>query len=167
MNIYLDIDDVIADWVPTFCKRYNCPIPTTWVNAHITMERLTELRKDKQFWTSLPVRHKPNFKPKGFLSARSIPKAWTHEFMKINNIPGRSNINQLPWNTSKIDKLKEFKCDIFIDDKAETFEECNAAGIFCFLMDAPHNQHIDTDLRIYDLNIDNITEKYKLWKKYM
>lgn len=156
LNIVLDIDDVVADWVPTFCKRYNCPTPTTWSNPYITLDRLNELKKDKNFWVNLPIRNMPNFIPKGFLSARSIPKAWTYQFMKLNNIPGRSNINQVPWNVSKISKLKSLKADIFIDDKAETFEECNNNGIFCLLMDAPHNQHINTKYRIYDLDINKI-----------
>lgn len=164
INIYLDIDDVVADWIPTFCKRYDCPIPTTWVNPYITLERLTELKKDKQFWTSLPIRHKANFRPKGYLSARSIPKEWTYQFMKINQLAGRSNINQVPWNVSKIDKLKALGCDIFIDDKPETFEDCHKAGIFCLLMDAPHNEYIETEYRVHDLDIKTIMEKYKLWK---
>lgn len=162
LNIYLDIDDVVADWIPTFCKKYDCPIPTEWVNPYITSERLAELRKQKDFWLTLPIRHKPNFRPKGFLSARSIPKAWTHKFMQLNEIPGRNNINQVPWNYSKIEKLKELKCDIFIDDKPETFEDCHKAGIFCLLMDAPHNQHIKTKYRIYDLDIKTILN---LWQK--
>lgn len=162
LNIYLDIDDVVADWIPTFCKRYNCPIPTSWVNPYITSERLRELSKDKNFWVSLPLRHVANFRPKGYLSARGIPKKWTYEFMKLNKIPGRSNINQVPWNYSKINKLKELKCDIFIDDKPETFEDCHKAGIFCLLMDAPHNQFIDTKYRIFNLDINNILQ---LWQK--
>ena len=163
INIFLDIDDVVADWVPSFCRRYNCPIPTTWVNPHVTKERMEELKKVKAYWVNLPVRHRPNFRPKGFLSARSIPKTWTHEFMKINNIPGRNNINQVPWNVSKIDKLKELKCTIFIDDKDETFLDCHKHGIFCLLMDTPHNQHIETDLRIFDLDIKTIMKKYNKW----
>ena len=164
MNIYLDIDDVIADWVPTFCKRYECPMPTTWTNPYITSERLTELKKIKQYWINLPIKHRPNFKPKGYLSARSVPKQWTYEFMKLNNIPGRSNINQVPWNVSKIEKLKKLNCTIFIDDKVETFEDCHTHGIFCLLMDTPWNQEINTEYRIYDLNIDTIMGKYKQWK---
>lgn len=162
LNIYLDIDDVVADWLPSFCKRYGCPLPTTWNSPYITSERMQELQHDRSFWFHLPVKNRPNFQPKGFLTARSIPKHWTYLFMALNKIPGRNNIHQIPWNCSKVDKLKEFKCDIFIDDKAETFEECNANGIFCLLMDAPHNQNIDTPLRIYDLNIKNIM---KLWEK--
>ena len=49
LKIYLDIDDVVADWIPSFCKKYNCPEPTTWESPHITVERLNELKKDKDF----------------------------------------------------------------------------------------------------------------------
>lgn len=165
VRIILDIDDVVADWVPSFCKRYNCPIPNTWVNPYVTKERMIELSKDKNYWVNLPVRFKPDFQPKGYLSARGVPKRWAYEFMKKNNIPGRCNINQVPWNYSKIQKLKELKCDIFIDDKPETFEECHRNGIFCLLMDTPHNHHIETNFRIYNLKIDTIMKKYKEWLK--
>lgn len=167
INIYLDIDDVVADWVPTFCKRFNCPMPTSWVNAHITSERLNEIRKEKDYWINLPVRHIPNFQPQGYLSARSVPKQWAYEFMKQNNIPGRCNINQVPWNVSKIDKLKEFGAHIFIDDKDETFLDCHKHGIFCLLMDTPWNQHIETEYRIFNLDINVIKQKYELWKMSM
>lgn len=165
LNIILDIDDVVADWIPAFCKRYDCALPDKWESPDITIERLNELKKDKSFWVKLPVKHYPNFKPNGFLSARSIPKKWTHEFMKRNNISGRSNINQVPWNVSKINKLKEMKVDIFIDDKVETFMDCHKAGIFCLLMDACHNQNVDTPYRIYNLDINEIMKKYKEWQK--
>lgn len=164
MNIFLDIDDCVADWVPTFCKKYECPIPTTWVNPYITLERLTELKKDKSYWINLPPKHIPNFQPRGYLSARSVPKRWAYEFMKLNNIKGRCNINQVPWNVSKIDKLKALKADIFIDDKAETFLECHEAGIFCLLVDTPWNQHISSEYRIHNLDINIIKQKYKQWK---
>lgn len=163
LKIILDIDDVVADWVPTFCKHYNNPIPTTWVNPYVTRERLNELAKNKTYWINLPIRHRPNFKPKGYLSARSIPKSWTHQFMQKNQLPGRSNIHQVPWNTSKIEKLKFLKSDVFIDDKDETFLECHNHNLCCLLMDAPWNQHINTIYRIYDLDYDTITAKYNLW----
>lgn len=165
MKIYLDIDDVIADWVPTFCKRYNNPIPTTWVNPYVTIERLTELKKIKQYWIDIPIRHRPDFQPTGYLSARSIPKKWTYEFMKLNKIPGRSNINQVAWNVSKIEKLKEFGCTIFIDDKVETFEDCHKHGIFCLLMDTPWNQEVNTEYRVFDLKFDTIMRKFEEWQK--
>jgi hypothetical protein len=164
VKIYLDVDDVVTNWVPTFCKKYDCPIPTTWTNPHITRARLDELSKDRNYWINLPVRHRPNFVPSGFLSARSVPKRWTYEFMKLNQIPGRSNINHVPWNTSKIEKLRAFGCDIFIDDKDETFEDCHKAGIFCLLMDTPWNQHIKTPFRIFNLDYNTIINKYRKWQ---
>ena len=81
--------------------------------------------------------------------------------MKKNNISGRSNINQVPWNVSKINKLKALKVDIFIDDKIETFIECHNNGIFCLLMDACHNQNINTPYRIKNLDINQIMKKYR------
>ena len=69
---------------------------------------------------------------------------------------------QVHWGESKIELLKSLGCTIFIDDKYLTFQECHKAGIFCLLMDAPHNRHIKTKYRIYDLNIKNIMN---LWQQ--
>lgn len=167
MNIYLDIDDVVAEFQGGYCKRFKKRPPTSWdENKEEMNNHLQILRKDKFFWLQLPVKYRPNFQPKGYLSARSIPKSWTYQFMCINDLPGRRNITQVPWNVSKIDKLKALKCDIFIDDKIETFEECNKHGIFCLLMDASHNQSYETPYRINNLDINNILNMYdKLWKK--
>lgn len=163
MNIYLDIDDVVAAWQEAYCKKFNKKPAKSWdenreeMNSHLQL-----LKRDKSFWVTLPIKYRPNFRPKGYLSARSIPKAWTYQFMCINQLPGRRNINQVPWNVSKIKKLKELNCDIFIDDKIETFEECNKNGIFCLLMDASHNQNYKTPYRINNLDIENIMQ---LWRK--
>jgi len=166
-KIYLDIDDVVAEFQGGYCERFNKQPAKSWdenreeMNSHLQI-----LRREKIFWTNLPTKHIPNFHPKGYLSARSIPKAWTYKFMCNNKLPGRRNINQVPWNVSKIDKLKELGCQIFIDDKIETFEDCHKNGIFCLLMDASHNQNYETIYRIDNLDINNILNMYeKLWKK--
>lgn len=162
MKIYLDIDDVIFNWHEDYAKRFNCEIPKQWDTSQQMAKRLAVLSKEKPFWLGLSVKNKPNFQPAGFVSARGIPKAWTRESLKINKIPGRSNVHQVHWGESKIELLKTFKCDIFIDDKYETFKECHENGVFCLLMDAPHNQNIKTKYRIYDLNIKNIIN---LWQQ--
>jgi hypothetical protein len=108
----------------------------------------------------LEVKNVPNFRPAGFVSARGIPKSWTVESLRINNIPGRSNVHQVHWGESKIKILKDLNCHVFIDDKPETFRECRKNGIFCLLMDASHNQHVKTRFRIYDLNIETILKLY-------
>lgn len=162
MKIYLDIDDVIFNWHEDYAKYFNCPVPKRWGRGEKIMERLKVLSKDKDFWINLSLKHKPNFRPAGFVSARGISKSWTKESLRKNNIPGRSNVFQVNWGESKIDLLKNLGCDIFIDDKIETFKECNKNGIFCLLMDAPQNQHIKTEYRINNLQIENILH---LWNK--
>lgn len=159
-NILLDIDDVIFDFQGCFAMAYNTKPQKSWVSSPLFLKRLNALKKQKEFWLTLEIKNVPNFQPKGFVSARSIPKAWTVESLKINNIPGRSNVNQVPWNQSKIKVLKDLDCDIFVDDKYETFKECHKNGIFCLLMDASHNQRYKTKYRIYDLDINNITNLY-------
>lgn len=160
INIYLDIDDVIFSWYESYALRFNTKVPKSWLSSNLIVKRLHELSKEKDFWLNLPVKNYPNFQPKGFVSARGIPKSWTVESLKKNNIPGRSNVHQVNWGMSKVELLKKLECDIFIDDKVLTFRECNKNGIFCLLMDAPHNQQIKTKYRIYDLDINNIIQKY-------
>jgi hypothetical protein len=162
LNIYLDIDDVIFSWYKAYAKEFNTRVPKSWISSALTYRRLKILAKKKEFWLTLPVKNRPNFTPKGFVSARGIPKVWTKESLRINNIPGRSNVHQVSWGKSKVNVLKELGCDIFIDDKVETFRECNKNDIFCLLMDAEHNRKVKTKYRIYDLDIANILN---LWRK--
>lgn len=162
MNVFLDIDEVIFYWNEGYSKRFNCKIPKRWDKSDKMQSRLSLLSKEKSFWLNLSVKNKPDFQPSGFVSARNIPKTWTIESLKRNDIPGRSHVHQVNWGESKIELLKSLKCDIFIDDKYETFKECNENGIFCLLMDADHNRHIKTKYRIYDLNIHSILT---LWCK--
>ena len=161
-NIYLDIDDVIFKWFEAFASRFNSKVLKSWSNSPLVQKRLGIVAKEKDFWVNLPIKNTPNFIPRGYVSARGIPTAWTKESLRINNIPGRSNVNQVHWGQSKLELLKKLKCDIFVDDKVATFHELNRNGIFCLLMDAEHNQQVKTPYRVYDLDIDNIMN---LWHK--
>ena len=162
MNVYLDIDDVIFDWHRDYAKRFNCKVPKRWSKSKVMSDRLKILSTEKDFWLNLTVKNRPNFIPKGFVSARGISKDWTVESLRKNQIPGRSNVHQVHWGQSKVELLKSLNCDLFIDDKYETFKECHKNGIFCLLMDAPHNRHIVTPYRIYTIDIENILY---LWRK--
>lgn len=162
LNIFLDIDDVIFDFQKAYALKFNTTQQKSWSKSNLMYKRLNILSNDKDFWTNLPIKNKPNFLPKGFVSARSIYKTWTSESLRKNKIPGRSRIFQVPWGKSKLEMLKELNCDIFIDDKVETFRELNKNGIFCLLMDASHNQKVNTPYRVYDLDINTIMN---LWRK--
>lgn len=164
-NIFLDIDDVVLNFGPTMAQRFNTRLLKSWSNSKLTKSRLNTLMNEKDFWLNIPKKHVPNFIPSGFVSARSIPKQWTYKCLKQHNIPGRSNIHQVGWGQSKIALLKSLNCNIFIDDKVETWRECNKNGIFCLLMDAHHNQNVKTKLRIDNLDIENIMNLYRKYKR--
>ncbi len=162
MNVFLDIDDVIFDWHRCYAERFDVPIPKEWDTSEEMGKRLKILSEEKDFWMNLAVKNRPNFIPAGFVSARGVAKSWTVASLAKHDIPGRSNVHQVPWGKSKVALLKELNCHIFVDDKYETFKECNENGIFCLLMDAPHNQGIQTPYRIRTLDIGNILY---LWRK--
>ena len=162
VNIFLDIDDVIFDWHPDYARHFGCEVPKKWDTSTLMSDRIKILSKKKEFWLGLTLKNRPDFTPKGFVSARGVPKTWTVESLRLNSIPGRSNVHQVKWNESKVAILKELNCDIFVDDKIETFVECLENGVFCLLMDAPHNQHIVTEYRITDLKLNTIL---KAWHK--
>lgn len=164
MRIHLDVDDVVLAWHEAYIKKYNLPMPTNWIPYDEIKDHLAELKKDKSFWLSLEVKHSPNFQPAGYVSARSVPVQWTKDVMKLRKIPGRSKIKHVGWGESKMDVLKALKCDLFVDDKYETFLECQAHGIPCLLMDTPQNRQYDTPFRIHNLKIETIMQKFKLWK---
>lgn len=165
MKIFLDIDEVIFKWNNGYAKRFNTKIPKSFVISNLMGSRLNILKQEKEFWLNLEVKNYPNFQPAGFVSAREIPKEWTKESLKINSIPGRSNVHQVGWKDSKLQVLKDLGCDIFIDDKVSTFRECNKNGVFCLLMDANHNQDVKTKYRVYDLDINNIMDLYYKYGK--
>lgn len=160
LKIFLDIDDVIFDWGKAYAERFDTTVPKYWTNSKMKLGRLELLTKEKDFWLNLPLKNTPNFQPNGFVSARGINKSWTKESLKLNNIPGRSNVHQVYWGQSKLKVLKDLNCDIFIDDKVSTFKELNKNGIFCLLMSAEHNKKIKTPYRIDELNIDEILKKH-------
>ena len=148
-KIGLDIDDVLADFSPTFIKKYNIPIPTSWDYSYNKAEVFDYLidhpDEMKEFYLSLPVKTKQEdipFEPHCYLTARSMPIEWTQEWLEKNQFPCKPVFN-VSFNVSKIDIARESGIDIFVDDKYETFVEFNNAGICCFLFDAAWNQRYD------------------------
>lgn len=151
--VALDLDDCVFNFLGSYTKRFGVNISDYWNGDYNMSENLKTLKEDKDFWINMPIINRPTFEVDYYVTARSIPIEWTQEAIQRNNLP-KAKIYTLPWNVSKIDTLKELKVDIMIDDKAETFKECLSNGIFCYLMDAPHNRYYDVGHhRIYDLNL--------------
>lgn len=151
--VAVDLDDTIFDFLGSYSRRFNVELSDYWNGDYGMNENLKTLQKDKDFWVNMPVIHTPNFEIDYYVTARSIPIEWTQEAIQKNNLP-KAKIYTLPWNVSKIETLKNLKVDIMIDDKFQTFKECLNSGIFCYLMDAPHNRHYNVGHhRITDLNL--------------
>ena len=148
-KIGLDIDDVLADFVPTFAKKYKIPMPTSWDYSYKKNEVFDYLVKHpkemKAFYLSLPMKIKPEeipFTPHCYITSRSMPKEWTEEWLEKNKYPCKPVLT-VPYETSKIEVAKKSGIEIFVDDKIETFIEFNNAGICCYLMDNSWNQRIE------------------------
>lgn len=151
--VALDIDDVCLDFQGAFEARFGRKLNPYWNGTYEMSDQLNELAKDKDFWVNLKALHLPSFEPDLYITSRSIPVEWTMESLEHNGFPC-APVYTVPWNTSKVDLLKEHKVEIFIDDKYQNFKEATDAGVFCYLMDAHHNKHYNVGhRRIYDLNL--------------
>ena len=136
-----DLDDVIFDFHKAYEEKFNTKLSDYWNGDYNMNNNLKELQKDKDFWVNLPVKQQEiPFEIDYYITARSIPDEWTKESIQKNNLP-KAPIISVPWNVSKIEKLKELGCTIMCDDKYATFKECKDNGIFCYLFDSPANRH--------------------------
>ena len=152
-KIALDIDGVIFDFDGEYQKRYNTTLNPYWNGNYQIKEHLEELKHDKEFWLNLPVLNRPSFEVDCYITSRLIPTEWTMESLQKHGLPC-SPVYSIPFNASKLELLRELKIDLFVDDKWANFREATDNGIFCYLMDAPHNRHYNVGhRRIYNLDI--------------
>lgn len=158
-KIVLDVDDVVADFCSAYKERFKTESQNYWdFSYHVpnNLKNLIESDEGRDWYVNLPVLHRPNFTPHAYVSSRSVPVEWTQEFLEKNGLPCRP-VYHVPFNTSKVEVLKEIGAEILIDDKWDNFIDAEKAGITAFLMDAGHNQHYNVGYRrIYDLDINNI-----------
>lgn len=151
--VALDLDDTVLDFRNAYEAKFG-KLAEYWNGDYNMLDNLTELQKDKDFWINMKVKNYPTFEPDFYCTARSIPKEWTEECIRRNGLPA-APVYTLPWDASKIDTLKKLGVTIMIDDKFSTFKECQANGIFCYLMDSPSNKYYNVGhRRIYDLNLN-------------
>lgn len=151
--VALDLDGVIFDFDKAYREKFGVELNPYW-NGHYSMpEHLKELESDKEFWLNLEVLNRPSFEIDCYITSRSIPKEWIEESIQKNNLPC-APVYVVPWNTSKLPLLKELNVNILFDDKFDNYKEATNNGIFCYLVDAPHNRHYNVGhRRIYNLNI--------------
>ena len=151
--VSLDIDDVCLDFIGAFEAKTGIKCNDYWNGTYEMRDKLKELSSDKEFWTNLPIKHMPTFEPDLYITSRSIPVEWTKENLEKMGFPC-APVYCVPWNESKVALLKEHNVSIHIDDKFENYKDAIDSGIFCYLMDAPHNKYYNVGhRRIFNLNL--------------
>ncbi len=141
-RIGLDVDEVIADFISAYCKKFNIEnVPEMWNFDIHHRERMDALKDDKDFWMSIKPLIDPKdipFEPFCYITSRIIPNEWTEEWIARNGFPTRPvySVGSKP----KLDVIKQHEVELFVDDRYENFCSITNGGVCCFLMDAPHNQ---------------------------
>jgi hypothetical protein len=152
-KIGLDIDDVLASWLPSFCELNNMKVPDSW-QFHRDLPGAFKMMREKGIDTdegmeNLPVLTNPEeipFEPFAYITARShCPKEAAERWLDKNGFPA-APVYQTN-GKSKVDICKELGIEIFVDDNYHNFVELNKAGIFCYLFDRPHNQRYNVGHR--------------------
>lgn len=148
-KIGLDIDDVLADFIPPFAAKYNLPMPTSWQWTYRKDECFKDLTSNKEelhkFYLNLPVRTKPEdipFEPHCYITSRPVPVELTKQWLESKGFPC-APVYTIDMNHSKVEVAKESGIEIYVDDRYENFVELNNAGICTFLFDSSHNQRYD------------------------
>lgn len=156
-RIGLDIDDVLADWLGSFCKYQGIELPNSWYFHRDLTGAFEKMRADgidiDNWMENLPVKTRPEdipFEPAAYITARTHTPKWVAEkWLDKNGFPA-APVYQVPGN--KVQAAKEAGIDIFVDDRFDNFVDLNKAGICCYLFDCPHNRRYSVGYRrIYSL----------------
>lgn len=160
LRIGLDIDDVLAGFFDMYKLKFIKS--KDMIDHHIT-KNVFKLKKDKEFWLTLPKLRSIDFVPALYCTKRINKKAWTKDWLAANRFPERP-VYQMYYQKGNKSTMIKGRVDVFIDDSISNFIKINASGIPCLLMDAPHNQGFETPYRIYTLTLKEIKEKYNEYR---
>ena len=151
-RIGLDLDDVIANFTPSFCEEVGVPVPTSWYFGF--PELVKQIKDYPAFMLNLPVKIKPEdipFEPVCYITTRDNKhvEPWVAEaWLEKNGYPKVRVIQ----TDDKVAAAKEMNLDIFVDDSYSNFVKLNAAGVCCYLFDSPPNRKYNVGTRrIYSL----------------
>jgi uncharacterized HAD superfamily protein len=152
-RIGLDIDGVLADFSTAFCELCDIPNePNYWYWTYKWRDRKQELKDNKNFWLNIKPLMNGNllpFDPVCYCTDRPIDSSITELWLEENGFPC---VPVITVNGSKVEKLKEQKLDIYVDDSYSNFVELNNAGICTYLYSRPHNIKYNVGhKRIHDL----------------
>lgn len=151
MKVYLDVDEVICNFLAGVSKKYPEFIRSNQTQYELpSYVNFDELNKDAFFWLSLPVLDRPTVKIAGYMSHRPFATYITEFWLHINQFPS-TKVYHTKTSCQKAELLLSCNCDLYVDDKPQTFYECTDVGLNTYLYTQPWNAHIKTDKRINNL----------------
>lgn len=153
LRIGLDIDQVLADFMTAYSERFHVDTETLYWNfSYDITKNLETVKDDESFWLNIPKIRDINFEPIMYCTSRVCDSSMTQKWIEKMKLPTAPVIT-VGHNKSKVDTIKEWNLDIFVDDSYHNFKEINAAGVCaCFLMDTPQNRRYNVGARrLYDL----------------
>jgi hypothetical protein len=155
-KIGLDIDEVLCDWVGGWQNHFGKhntvdDRPSFWNFDYSTGERFKNLPKEivEEIYINLPARIQPSdipFEPHCYITSRSVPVELTKQWLQKHGF-ATAPVYCVGLGESKVEVAKQSGLDIYVDDRFDNFVELNNAGIFTYLMDAPHNQRYDVGFK--------------------
>lgn len=142
-RIGLDIDEVLANFTKQYDKHYKTGIPSSWNFDKEMPNRLKKHAKDKKFWMDIEPHisgHDIPFEPVVYITARPVDSSITEAWLKKHNFPVAPIVTVKP-TESKLDVVKKYNLDIFVDDNYKTFCSINNnSDTLCLLFAASHNK---------------------------
>lgn len=159
IKIALDLDDCIFGFYNSYENKFGKPKSDAEISKNVF-----KLRKDKNFWSNLPLIEKPDFIPEIYATKRINSKEYTKACLKKYNLPIKP-IYQTLCQTSNKAYIIKGRCDVLVDDSINNVLSCIKMGVPALLIDRPHNKNIDFKYRIYNLKYDEIEKVYNLFIK--
>ena len=147
-KIGLDIDEVIADFIGALMKKFPeiKEVPVYW-NDPTLHKCFAQVVDDEDFWMSIEPKVKElPFEPHCYITSRAVNIEITQRWLDMHGFP-HAPLFALGSGQSKVEAAKDSGCDVFVDDCYEHFVDLNRAGIFCYLLDAPHNRRYKVGFR--------------------
>lgn len=155
-RIALDIDDTILDWWSAYKSRFP---NSDFTNQGVITRNVRKLKYDKDFWENLELLERPNFEPHIYSTKRISSKVYTRNSLIKNGLPIKPIYQTYYQHGNKADIIKG-RCDVLIDDSYSNVAKAIRSGLPALLIDRPHNQNVECEFRIYNLDYEEILDAY-------